>query len=39
MRYLTNEEQQQLLKYLPSVDVAKLPERLELSSVVLLDRR
>ncbi|KAF2315115.1 hypothetical protein GH714_038183 [Hevea brasiliensis] len=25
-RYLTNEEQQQLLKYLPPVDTAKLPE-------------
>lgn len=29
MRYLTNEEQQKLLKYLPSVDVAKLPESLK----------
>jgi hypothetical protein len=26
---LTNEEQQQLLKYLPVVDTAKLPDRLE----------
>ena len=32
MRHLTNEEQQQLLKYLPSVDVAKLPDRLASSS-------
>ncbi|PON64623.1 GATA transcription factor [Parasponia andersonii] len=29
MRHLTNEEQQQLLKFLPSVDVVKLPDSLK----------
>jgi len=29
LRILTNEEQQQLLKLLPVVDTAKLPDRLE----------
>jgi len=28
-RNLTNEEQEQLLKYLPVVDTAKFPDRLE----------
>ena len=28
-RHMTNEDQQKLLKYLPSVDVFKFPERLE----------
>ena len=29
MRNMTNEDQQQLLKFLPVVDTAKLPDRLE----------
>jgi len=33
MRNLTNEEQQQLMKYLPVVDTTKFPDRLE--SVIL----
>lgn len=34
-RNLTNEEKQQLLKYLPVVDTAKLPDRLESVTCVL----
>ena len=34
MRNLTNEEQQQLLKYLPVVDTAKFPDRLESVTLV-----
>lgn len=33
LRNFTNEEQKQLLKYLPGVDTAKLPDRLESISV------
>lgn len=35
-RNLTDEEQQQLLKYLPVVDAAKLPDRLESASVTFV---
>jgi hypothetical protein len=34
MRYLTNEEQQKLLKYLSPVDPVKVPDRLESFSLI-----
>lgn len=34
---MTNEEQQQLLKYLPLVDTAKLPDRLVLCSIIMCE--